>query len=508
MTKKPVLLCILDGFGHREATDYNAIYHANTPNWDEISSKYPKSFLDASAEQVGLPAGQMGNSEVGHMNIGSGRIMLQALPRINQAIAADEIATYPEFKDFIAKLKLSNGTCQLCGMLSDGGVHGHIDHLIYLAKLIAAQNIKVQIHAFLDGRDTPPQSGLTYLEKLQQEIADIAQIHLASLSGRFFAMDRDNNWDRVEQAYHAMVNVQANQVSDFVTALKEHYQAGESDEFFKPAVSPTAQPFKAEDGFFMTNFRADRARQILRAILAEDFTEFPRAKLKLAAQLGMNEYASDIDKYLPLLFATELPKNTLADILAAQNLTQLHIAETEKYAHVTFFFNGGSEEPKKGEDRILIPSPAVKTYDLQPEMSAPQVTNELEKALISGKYDFIVVNFANPDMVGHTGVFAAAKDAVEQIDKTLGVLAKTALEQDATMLITADHGNIEYMYDQDKAQPHTAHTLNPVPFVIIKNQVDFSLKNGRLCDIAPTILELMSLPQPQEMTGKSLLSTK
>ncbi len=502
--KKTTLLCILDGWGHRIETEFNAIASANTPNWDKISAKYPKNLLNTSGKFVGLPDGQMGNSEVGHMNIGCGRIMLQLLPKINQAISENNIIQKEEFQDFVTKIHKSGGVCHLLGLLSDGGVHGHIDHLIYLAKQLARLNIKVKIHGFLDGRDVAQKSALKFLDYLQKQIKEQNNIEIATLAGRYFGMDRDNNWDRIAKNYTAISQAEGIKVTDFKEKIESYYQEGITDEFIPPLIAENYQAIAAGDGLFITNFRADRARQIIRSFLANEFDGFARKQHQFAAILGMAEYANDIDQYLPILFPSKIPQNTLADIISAQGLRQLHIAETEKYAHVTFFFNGGVEEPKAREERILIASPNVKTYDLQPEMSAPKVTAQLIEALKSGKYDFIVVNFANPDMVGHSGVWQAAISAVEQIDESLGKLEREIIAIGGNMLITADHGNIEYMFDKNTNQPHTAHTLNPVPLILV-SPLNFNLNSGSLCDIAPTILELMSIKKPKEMTGKSLL---
>jgi len=503
--KKTTLLCILDGWGHREETEYNAIASANTPNWDRMSKSYPKSFLHASGLNVGLPDGQMGNSEVGHMNIGCGRIMLQLLPRINTAITEGNLKDRGALQKFVSDLKKSGGACHLLGLASDGGVHGHIDHVIYLAKVMADEGIRTYIHAFLDGRDAAPRSAAGYVERLEAEISDYDGVSLATICGRYYGMDRDNNWDRVAQNYHAIAKSEGVKANNLLDAIKACYAVDKTDEFIKPHILPSYAGVKDGDGFFMSNYRADRAREITRAFLEEGFSEFPREQINFSTSLGMAEYSTEITEYLPSIFSKEIPSSTLADILERENKTQLHIAETEKYAHVTFFFNGGAEEEKQGEKRILVPSPKVKTYDMQPEMSAEEVLSKLTAALQSGEYDFIVVNFANPDMVGHTGVWEAALSAVEQIDKSIGQLEKTILDLDGNMMITADHGNIEYMYEKSSNQPHTAHTTNVVPFVLINKGAEFNLLDGKLCDIAPTILELMQINQPSEMTGKSLI---
>jgi 2,3-bisphosphoglycerate-independent phosphoglycerate mutase len=503
--KNTFLLCILDGFGESLKQQHNAIANAKTPNWDYIKKTFPNSCLQTSGEAVGLPEGQMGNSEVGHMNIGAGRVMLQLLPRINKAITDNDIVSKAEFKLFIENLKNTGGVCHLFGMLSDGGVHGHMDHVIYLAKIIAKEGVKVDLHCFLDGRDAPPQSGLKYLANMLDAIKDCKDIRIASIVGRYYAMDRDSNWDRVKIAYDAYICGDAVKTSDFLAALKLSYVNNEFDEFVKPIIAEDFTGIKDGDGFFISNYRADRVRQIITMFLDDDFAKVSREKVKFSAVLGMAEYAKEINEFLPSLFPTEFPKNILADVFAEKQYKQLHIAETEKYAHVTFFFNGGIEKPKKGEDRILVPSPKVSTYDLKPQMSADLVTDKLIAAVRSGVYDFIVVNYANPDMVGHTGVYESALDAVEKIDEILGKLSKEILAIKGQMIITADHGNIEEMYDEDNQQPHTAHSMNPVPFVVINSRSDIQLHDGKLSDIAPTILELMNIEKPSEMTGKSLL---
>ncbi|MBL6621640.1 MAG: 2,3-bisphosphoglycerate-independent phosphoglycerate mutase [Rickettsiales bacterium] len=503
--KKTFLLCILDGFGETEKTKYNAIANANTPNWDYIKKTYPISYLKTSGLAVGLPEGQMGNSEVGHMNIGAGRVMLQLLPRINKAITENNVDKREEFKLFIKKLQDSGGVCHLFGMLSDGGVHGHMDHVIYLAKTIAEYGLKVDLHCFMDGRDAPPQSGCGYLANLLENIKDVKGVRLASIVGRYYAMDRDLNWDRVKKAYDAYILGDAKKTNDFMKSLEESYSRNEYDEFVKPIISADFTAIKDGDGFFVANYRADRVRQLITMFLDNDFSKVSRENINFSALIGIAEYSKEISEYLPALFPTEFPKNVLADVFEAKLFKQLHIAETEKYAHVTFFFNGGVEAPKNGEERVLVPSPKVRTYDLEPAMAADLVTDNLLEAIKSGKYEFIVVNYANPDMVGHTGVYDAALNAVEKIDEILGKLSKAILAVDGQMIITADHGNIEEMFDEDINQPHTAHSMNPVPFSVINSRQDFSLENGGLCDVAPTILDLLDIEKPEDMTGKSLL---
>jgi 2,3-bisphosphoglycerate-independent phosphoglycerate mutase len=478
---------------------------AQTPNWDSFTSKYPHSLLETSGSFVGLPDGQMGNSEVGHMNIGCGRVIQQDLPKINQAVSDSSLEEKALFKDFITKLKASGGACHIAGLVSNGGVHAHQNHIIHLAKIISAQNIKVNIHAFLDGRDTAPTSGVSFINNLNAQFSDDNNIQIATLSGRYYAMDRDNRWERVKLAHDAIIDAQAPKFTSTTDAIQASYDKGVNDEFIIPTAAANYSGAKDGDGFIMANFRADRAREISQAIFAADFDGFVRIrKINFASQISMTAYSDEIVKYLPALFTNETPKNTLSDVIAANGLKQLHAAETEKYAHVTFFFNGGVETPKKGEERILIPSPKVATYDLQPEMSAPELTQTLIEQIESKQHDFIVVNFANPDMVGHTGIWEAAISAVEEIDKDLGLLAKSALANDFTMFVTADHGNIEKMFDDENNEAYTAHSLNPVPFLMISPNSP-QLENGKLADIAPTILDVMNISKPAEMTGNSLI---
>ncbi len=508
--QKPILLTILDGWGYREEWQDNAIAQAETPNWDGLWNNAPHALLDASELQVGLPVGQMGNSEVGHMNIGAGRVVLQDLPRIDAAIADGSLAQNLELKKFIASLLNSEGACHLLGLLSDGGVHSSSAHLLKLAEIISAAGVPVWLHAFLDGRDTPPKSALAEIQKWQDNFANNSLVKIATLSGRYYAMDRDNRWERVEKAWLAIVLADAVHENDAQIAIEKAYAANITDEFILPISLAGFSGVKAGDGLLMANFRADRAREILHALVDTEFSGFARKQnYKFAALLGMCEYSRELAN-IPALFPAYLPRNCLAEILAEHNLTQLHIAETEKYAHVTFFFNGGREEKFAGEERILVPSPKVATYDLQPEMSAYMVTEELEKAIAAGKYDFIVVNYANTDMVGHSGDLSAAKLAVQTVDNCLGRLKNAIDAAGGIMLITADHGNAELMRDLETQQPHTAHTLNKVPLVLygVKNSKEvenYRLQAGCLADIAPTILELLGVLPPEEMTGKSLL---
>ncbi len=500
---KPVLLCILDGWGHNDSAENNAIAQANTPNWDAMTRDYPHSLVDASAGAVGLPDGQMGNSEVGHTNIGAGRVVLQDYPKIDKAIADGSLANHSRLNDYIAKLKAANGTCHLMGLLSDGGVHSHMNHLNALAKIITDAGVPVAIHAFLDGRDTPPKSAAEFIKEFEAALPQSANV--ATVSGRYFAMDRDNRWDRVETAYRCMVEgTSPTRAPDTAQAIASAYTLGQTDEFVAPVSIGDYAGMKAGDGLLMANFRADRARQILHSLIDPAFTDFNREPIAFADVLGMVEYSSTLGDMMDCLFPPEALANSLGEVVANAGLKQLRIAETEKYAHVTFFFNGGSEAVYEGEDRILVPSPKVATYDLKPEMSAPEVTEELTAAIESGTYDLIICNYANTDMVGHSGDIEAAKKAVEAVDTAIGKLHAAITQAGGAMLITADHGNAEKMEDESTGQPHTAHTTNLVPF-LVAGAGDVSLKDGVLADIAPTILQMMQQTQPSEMTGASLL---
>ncbi|MBL8676294.1 MAG: 2,3-bisphosphoglycerate-independent phosphoglycerate mutase [Alphaproteobacteria bacterium] len=500
---KTVVLCILDGWGHRDNGEDNAISRAKTPHWDELISQSPHTFLEASELNVGLPEGQMGNSEVGHMNIGAGRIILQDLPRIDEAIKQGSLYDLPELNDFIEKLKDSKGTCHLMGLLSPGGIHSHQRHIQAIAEVVASQGVPVIIHAFLDGRDTPPQSAEEYLNSLLHFMQDHSNITLGTLGGRYYVMDRDKRWERIEKAYGVMVNGKP-YTQNPLTYLQQSYTRGINDEFVEPvAVAPYAG-MKTGDGILMANFRADRVRQILTALLDPHFKEFKRTAPDFAGALGVTEYSDALNKWMKTLFHPNALENVLGEVISKEGLKQLRIAETEKYAHVTFFFNGGREDVFPGEERILVPSPHVATYDLKPEMSAFELTDKLVAAIESKKYSFIVVNYANTDMVGHSGNFEATRKAVEIIDGCLGKLMTIVKKVDASLIITSDHGNAEMMFDEVLKSPHTAHTLNPVPFVLY-NGPEGALKKGKLSDIAPTILKLLKISQPSSMTGQSLL---
>jgi 2,3-bisphosphoglycerate-independent phosphoglycerate mutase len=504
---RPVILCVLDGWGERAERADNAIRLANTPNWNAFMARFPHARMQASESFVGLPKGQMGNSEVGHMNLGAGRVVIQDLPRIDQAVQDGSLDKNPALLAFAAALKKSAGTAHLMGLISPGGVHSHQDHIVALARRLDAAQVPVALHAFLDGRDTPPRSAEQYLAQLMAGIAGLTHVRIATVSGRYYAMDRDKRWDRIEKAYHTLVIAEGERAPDPKTAVAQSYAKGNSDEFVLPTVIGDYRGMNDGDGVLMGNFRADRVRQILTALLDPDFNEFVRPKtVRFAAAAGMCSYSAELDRRMSALFPPEELRETFGEVVAQAGLKQLRIAETEKYAHVTFFFNGGREEEFPGETRILVPSPKVATYDLKPEMSAPEVTDRLVEAIEAGRFDVIVVNFANTDMVGHTGNLAAAEKAVETVDACLGRIARALERVGGTMLVTADHGNAEMMRDPATGQPHTAHTTNPVPLVLVNPPPGMTaLSDGKLADIAPTLLALLGLKQPSEMTGHSLL---
>lgn len=500
---KSVVLCILDGWGHRENGSDNAISHAKTPHWNDLTTHCPHTLLEASELNVGLPIGQMGNSEVGHMNIGAGRVILQDLPRIDEAISHHTLRDMELLKDFIQSLKESGGTCHLLGLLSPGGIHSHERHIKAFAAFLVEQNIPVAIHAFLDGRDTPPKSAEAYLSSLLSFIEDHPGITLATIGGRYYAMDRDKRWERIKKAYEVLLTGTPH-IIDPLVYVAQSYDEGITDEFILPVALEPYKGMKDGDGLLMANFRSDRVRQILTSLLDPDFKEFKRSRnVHFSAALGLTEYSDTLNRWIKTLFPPVSLHDTLGEVIAQHALQQLRIAETEKYAHVTFFFNGGREDVFPGEDRILVPSPPVTTYDLQPEMSAYELTNRLVEAIESEKYALIVVNYANTDMVGHTGNFEATQKAVETIDDCLGRIKKAVTKTNACLLITADHGNAEVMYDENLKSPHTAHTLNPVPFVMY-NGPEKTLRRGKLSDVAPTILRILDLSQPDTMTGKPL----
>ncbi len=508
--KRPVALIILDGWGINPSCDNNAVCLADTPRLDALLRDYPSTRIAASGLDVGLPAGQMGNSEVGHLNLGAGRIVYQDLTRISKSIEEGDFFTNPVLLDAMAQVKASGGTLHLHGLLSDGGVHSHNSHLYALVRMARDHGLqRIAIHAFLDGRDTPPQSGEGYLAELETQLQTLGAGEIATVMGRYYAMDRDNRWERVERAYLAMTAGEGLTVGSAAEAIAGAYSAGQTDEFVEPRVvlrqgRPVAT-VRAGDGMICFNFRSDRAREITRALALADFNGFRRGPApKLATYVCLTEYDETFG--LPVAFESELPQRLLGEVVAQAGLAQLRIAETEKYAHVTFFFNGGSEVPFQGEERVLIPSPKeVATYDQKPSMSAEAVTDEVVARIRSGRYGFIVLNFANPDMVGHTGVLSAAIAAMETVDRCAGRVVDALLEAGGAMLITADHGNCEQMVDEG-GKPHTAHTSNPVPLILVDPQrPDARLESGRLADIAPTLLELLELQQPEQMTGRSLL---
>ena len=514
MSKKPTVLLIMDGFGLNDRHEANAVYEANTPNIDKLMEECPFVKGNASGLAVGLPDGQMGNSEVGHLNMGAGRIVYQELTRITKAIQDGDFFDNKAFLEAVENCKKNNSTLHLYGLLSDGGVHSHNTHLYALLELAKRQGLTdVCVHCFLDGRDTAPTSGKEFIEELEAKIKEIGVGQIASIEGRYYAMDRDNRWDRVEKAYAALVYGEGNEAADAVEAIQASYDNDKTDEFVIPTViKKDGQPVgtvKANDSVIFFNFRPDRAREITRAMCDPAFTGFERRNgVFPLTDVCFTEYDETIPGKI-IAFHKEEIANTFGEFLAANGLTQLRLAETEKYAHVTFFFNGGVEVPNKNEDRILVKSPAVATYDLQPEMSAPEVGEKLVEAIKSDKYDVIIINFANPDMVGHTGVQEAAIKAVETVDTCVGNAVAALKEVDGQMFICADHGNCEQLIDYETGEPYTAHTTNPVPFILVNYDPAYTLREGGcLADIAPTLIEMMGMEQPKEMTGKSLLIKK
>ena len=527
MRQKPVVLMVLDGYGLSDNKEANAVYMAKTPVMDKLMSECPFVKGSASGLAVGLPDGQMGNSEVGHMNIGSGRIIYQDLTLITKYIEDGVFFKNEELLKAIENCKKNNSDLHLWGLLSDGGVHSHNTHLYALLELCKKENFEnVYVHPFFDGRDTPPASGKDYLQALVDKMKEIGVGKVASMSGRYYAMDRDNNWDRIQLAYDSLVLGEGVKATDPVQAMQESYDKDVTDEFVLPTVitDESGKPLslvKPNDSVIFFNFRPDRAREITKAFCFKDediaAQEGDASDSKCIKSLKRaNGYMplvyvcfKDYDETIPnklVAFKKEEIKNTFGEYLAANNLRQLRLAETEKYAHVTFFFNGGLEDPNKGEDRTLVNSPAVATYDLKPEMSAPEVSEKLDAAITSGDYDVIIINFANPDMVGHTGVIEAAVAAVERIDQCVGAAVEAVKKMDGVLFICADHGNAEQMVNLETGAPHTAHTTNPVPFILYNYDPAYTLKEGgRLCDIAPTLLEVMGMKQPEEMTGESLL---
>jgi 2,3-bisphosphoglycerate-independent phosphoglycerate mutase len=504
---KPVVLCVLDGWGYRPECEDNAICEANAPEWRHLTKDYPNALIQASEHFVGLPDGQMGNSEVGHMNLGAGRVVYQDMPRIEGAIRDGSIRNNAQLNGLIAKMKASGGTLHAMGLVSPGGVHALQSQMAAIIRIVAEAGVKVAIHAFLDGRDTPPSSARGYLTQFNKDIAGLSNAFIATVSGRYYAMDRDNRWERVVKAWRAIVLAEGEAAPDADTAVARAYEKKVTDEFVLPTIIDAYKGMADSDGILMLNFRADRAREILTALVDPNFTGFERPRVpRLAAAAGLVEYSTALNKYLTALFPQQKLTRLLGEILAERGLKQLRIAETEKYAHVTFFFNGGEERQYPGEERILVPSPKVATYDMKPEMSAFEVTDKLVAAIESRAFDFILVNYANGDMVGHTGNLAAAIKAIEAVDKCLGRLEVALTKVGGAMFITADHGNAELMRDYQHNQPHTAHTLNLVPAILVNGpSVVTGLSAGELGDVAPTILDLLGLQPPPEMTGRSLL---
>jgi 2,3-bisphosphoglycerate-independent phosphoglycerate mutase len=505
---RPVVLCILDGWGERAGGADNAIERAKTPVWHELMARWPHAHLDASEHYVGLPDGQMGNSEVGHTNIGAGRVVMQDLPRIDQAITEGSLAKLPALEEFIEKVKAKRGTAHVLGLMSPGGVHSHQHQIAALASLLADVGLTVCVHAFLDGRDTPPKSAVGYLKQFEKDVVRNDRVHIVTVAGRYYAMDRDKRWDRVAKAYRMLTAAEGEHADDAEVAVKSAYERGETDEFVLPTAVADYSGMRDGDGILFANFRADRIREIAGALLDPEFSGFKREKLvSFAAAVGLVEYSTELNRFMATLFPPEDLSDTLGEVVSGAGMTQLRIAETEKYAHVTFFFNGGRETVFPGEERILVPSPKVATYDKQPEMSAPEVTDKVVKAIRSGHFDVVVLNYANTDMVGHTGDLAAAEKAVETVDGCLGRLAEAVEAVGGTLVITADHGNAEMMRDPQTGEPHTAHTLNPVPLIVVNPPFAAAqLDNGRLADLAPTLLAMLGLPKPPAMTGHSLIT--
>jgi 2,3-bisphosphoglycerate-independent phosphoglycerate mutase len=502
---KPVVLCILDGWGLSDCPDANAPHLAKTPVFDGLMASCPHATLITHGPDVGLPRGQMGNSEVGHTNIGAGRVVAMDLGQIDLAIEDKSFFENKQLQAFIQKMKSTGGRAHLLGLMSDGGVHGHINHIAAAAKALTDAGVPVLLHALTDGRDVAPKSARVQLEKLR-EIMPL-EVTIATVTGRYFALDRDNRWSRVQEAYEAIVLGRGLRCADPRMAISNAYARFETDEFISATVIGEYLGARDGDGLFCLNFRADRAREILQAIADPEFSAFERgARPNWAALLGMVEYSETHNAWFETVFPSRDIVNTLAEWVAQSGLRQFHLAETEKYPHVTFFLNGGKEHPEPGEDRYMAPSPNVATYDLKPEMSAEEVTTRLVAA-IRGRYDLIVVNYANPDMVGHTGDLKAAMAACEAVDKGLGRAIEALNEVGGTLIVTADHGNCEVMVDPESGGPHTAHTLNPVPVILVGGPKNATLRQGgRLADLAPTVLELMGLEKPEEMTGETLLT--
>lgn len=508
MTQKPVMLLILDGWGYREKiTADNAIEQGHTPNWHRLLKENPHCLIETSGLCVGLPDGQMGNSEVGHMNLGAGRVVMQDLPRIDQAIKDGSFAKNPVLEELIDGLKKSGKACHVMGLMSPGGVHSSQDHIVAVCNVLNENGIKTWVHAFLDGRDTPPQSAAGFLADFEKSIAGMKNVKIATIEGRFYAMDRDKRWDRVELAYNNMVSAEGKRFATADEAISSSYAGGVSDEFVIPCVIGDYQGMEDGDAVLMMNFRADRAREILYALADKEFSGFARKKtFQTSINVGLTEYSADHNRFMKTMFGPEALKNIFGEIVSEHGLTQLRIAETEKYAHVTFFFNGGEEREFKGEERILISSPKVATYDLKPEMSVYEVTEKLIDAIENKRFDVIICNFANGDMVGHTGIMEAALKAVAAVDDCLGKVEKAIKDVGGVLFVTADHGNAEKMVDETTGAPYTAHTVGKVQGVLVNDQSPIKgLRDGKLADIAPTLLELLNIRKPAEMNGESLI---
>ena len=503
--KNIVVLCILDGWGISNDENFNAIACANTPNFDYLVNTFPTSKLRADGEFVGLSPGQIGNSEVGHLTIGAGRAIPMNLPKIDRAIKNDSLKDNLVVKGFIESLKKSGGAAHIAGLFSSGGVHAHQNHIIYLANQVASEGIRVNLHLFLDGRDVPPRTALSDINGLDGVLHNFVQV--ATLVGRFYAMDRDNRWERVEKAYHLITSGVGTCYESAEESILSRYEAGETDEFIKPCVIKPYDGFsETSDGLFFMNFRADRARELLSALCDPKFQKFKKQKhFSLVSQNGLIEYSKEHSNFMNCVFHQERIKNTLSECISRANKTQFKLAETEKYPHVTFFFNSGVEKPVLGEKRVMVPSPKVLTYDLAPEMSAYSVTEKLLEVIRENCFDFVVVNYANPDMVGHSGRLDAATKACEVVDKCVGHVYREITRVSGTLILTADHGNCEIMYDPTKKSPHTAHTLSKVPFTVIGVKGLSKVRNGGLSDIAPTVLDILNIKVPRDMTGKSLL---
>ena len=502
---RPVVLLILDGWGHREAPEDNALAQADLPNWRRLWAGEPHTLVHPEGRHVGLPDGQMGNSEVGHMNLGAGRIVYQDLTRIDAAIEDDSFFANPELLAACAAARDGNGTLHVMGLLSPGGVHSHERHLFAMLELARRERVpRVALHAFLDGRDTPPRSARPSLAAIDAACREVGNARIATVGGRYFAMDRDKRWDRVRKAWDAIVEGEAaHDAADAVAALDAAYARGENDEFATPTTIGGGVPMRDGDAVVFMNFRADRARQLTAAFVAPGFDGFDARRPRLSRFTCLTEYDATLPA--PVAFAPDDLRDTLGEVLAAAGLSQLRIAETEKYAHVTFFFSGGRESPYDGEQRILVPSPKVATYDLQPEMSCPELTERLVGAIRQGTFDVVVCNIANPDMVGHTGDLQAAILAAEAVDRAIGEIEAAVREAGGALLVTADHGNLEMMRDPETGQAHTAHTVGPVPLVYVGSRPAKLRSGGALRDIAPTMLDLLGLPRPDAMSGRSLL---